>query len=64
MDHQIEILFTQAEKEIERRNEQRKHTQPDFRSSVALEQVADEMLYLRAEVKTLRFLFATWAAKK
>ena len=63
MQTKIDEVFKDAEKAIERRNDQRKHMQLEFRSPAALEQIADELTYLRGEVKTLRFLLAMMAAK-
>ncbi len=51
-----------AEKEIEARVTARKTAPIDTRKLVAAESIADEITRLRAEVKTLRYLFATYSA--
>lgn len=53
-----------AEKEIESRNRARQSGGIDvpFRTIVAGEQVADELTRIRAELHTIRNLFATYAA--
>jgi hypothetical protein len=63
MQTKIDEVFKDAEKTIEQRNSRRQNVQLEFRAPAALEQIADELTYLRGEVKTVRFLLATMAAK-
>lgn len=53
-----------AIKTIEARNKARQLMQPEFRKAAALEQIADEALLLRVELKTLRGLYATVASRR
>jgi hypothetical protein len=52
-----------AEQVIVLRKSTRDANQIEFRSALALEIIADEMTRLQAEVKTLRYLFATYAVR-
>ena len=56
-------LFAEVHAKIEVRNERRKPMQIEFRGPVALEQIADEMLLLRAEMTTIRQILASYAAR-
>src|SRR5262249_26160898 len=53
-----------AEAEIEQRRMSRQRMQVESRHLVALEQLTDEVLRLRAEVTTLRGLFAASAGRR
>ncbi len=53
----------EAEGLVRARKMERESLQRDYRSPMALEMIADEMTLLRAEVRTLRYLFATYAAR-
>ena len=55
--------ITDAERTIAARKTGRDGTQVEFRQAQALELIADEMTRLTAEVRTLRYLFATYAAR-
>lgn len=56
--------ITDAEKTIETRKRERLPISLDHRGFLAAEAIADELTRLVAEVKTLRYLFATYAAKR
>jgi hypothetical protein len=51
--------IAKAEATIAARAKARDGIQPEFRSALALETIADELLRLNTEVKTLRYLYAT-----
>lgn len=53
----------EAESLIRSRAHQREGKQIDFRHAEALEVIADEMTRLSAEVRTLRYLFSTYASR-
>jgi hypothetical protein len=56
--------ITDAEKTIEARQKFRDNgAQADHREFLALETIADEMTRLNAEVRTLRYLFASYAMR-
>jgi hypothetical protein len=55
--------ITEAEATIQARKPSREASQVQFREPAALELIADELTRLHAEVKTLRYLFATYAAR-
>jgi hypothetical protein len=51
--------ITDAEKTIQDRHTKREATQQEFRGPIALELIADELTRLNAEVRTLRYLYAS-----
>lgn len=55
--------ITEAEKLIELRKRDRARDAIDQRGMIADEIIADDLTRLVAEVRTLRYLFATYAAK-
>ena len=55
--------ITDAEKTIETRQKMRDKSAIDHRSFLAMEAISDDMTRLHAEVRTLRYLFATFAAR-
>jgi hypothetical protein len=55
--------INEAERTISARKVGREAGLVEFRKAQALELIADEMTRLRAEVETLRYLFATYAAR-
>ena len=57
-------VSAEAEAAIKAKHATREATQPEFRSAIAIKSVSDELVRLNAEMKTLRFLFAGYAAKK
>lgn len=62
MAHDPLQAISDAEIEIAARMELRKKSSEDKRKVAAVEQVADELTRIRAEMKTLRNLFATYSA--
>lgn len=52
-----------AERAIEARKKTRDKMAVDHRSFLALEAISDDMTRLHAEVRTLRYLFATYAVR-
>jgi hypothetical protein len=55
--------ITNAEKTIEGRSAAREAMEPEVRSAVAIELIADELTRLHAEARTLRYLLATYLAR-
>lgn len=55
--------INEAEKLIEKRKMERESLQRDFREAIALETIADDLTRVHAELRTLRYLFATFAAR-
>ena len=66
--HQPEIFMpspvTEAEEVIASRENTRKNTQLEFRGTLALELIADEMTRLRAEIRTLREQLSAYARRR
>jgi hypothetical protein len=56
--------YITAKKEIEQRKKTRDGIQAQFQSAIALETIADELTRLVAEARTIRYLFATYAARR
>jgi hypothetical protein len=54
----------EAERKIEARKKSGGNLEPQHRQAAALEAIADDLTRLYAEVKTLRYLFATYAARQ
>ncbi len=55
---------TDAELQIESRAKARDGNGLEFRGPFALEAISDDLTRLVAEVRTLRYLFATYAARR
>lgn len=55
--------ITEAELAIQSRAKEREAKQLDYRKAEALEIIADELTRLRAEARTIRYLFATYAVR-
>lgn len=55
--------ITDAEKTIEARKKAREHLAIEHRGFLALEAISDDITRLHAEARTLRYLFATYAAR-
>lgn len=53
----------EAETAIAMRKAAREANQLEFRSAIALEAIADDVTRLRAEIQTIRELFAGFAAR-
>jgi hypothetical protein len=56
--------MTEAEEVIASRENTRKNTQLEFRGTLAIELIADEMTRLRAEIRTLREQFIADARRR
>jgi hypothetical protein len=63
MAQDVMQAINEAERTISARKVGREAAQIEFRKAQALELIADEMTRLHAEVRTLRYFFATYATR-